>query len=74
MWERLQKVWCDTLGIRVSDWEILQNEGELEIDSLMIINFIVNVEDEFGIELDDSMLLMEEGEILEKVYEELQKM
>lgn len=74
MWERLQKVWCDTLGIRVSDWENLQNEGELEIDSLMIINFIVNVEDEFGIELDDSMLLMEEGEILGKVYEELQKM
>lgn len=73
MKERLLKIWCETLEIDLKDWEEIKSTGEIEIDSLMIIRFIVNVEDEFDVELDDELLLSGTDDIIFKVYNELEK-
>ncbi len=73
MKERLLKIWCETLEMDLKDWEEIKSTGEIEIDSLMIIRFIVNVEDEFDVELDDELLLSGTEDIIDKVYDELKK-
>lgn len=73
MREKLLELWCETLEIDVQDWQEIEKNGKIEIDSLMIIKFIVSVEDEFDVELDDSTLLLGTENILDKVYCELLK-
>lgn len=68
MREKLLDIWCKALEISVDDWIKISKTEDLEIDSLTIIKFIVDVEEEFDLELDDEMLLASEGDVFEKVY------
>ncbi len=68
MREKLLDIWCKALEISVDDWMEISKTEDLEIDSLTIIKFIVDVEEEFNLELDDEMLLASEDDVFEKVY------
>lgn len=71
MREKLLDIWCKALEISVDDWMELSKAEDLEIDSLTIIKFIVDVEEEFNLELDDEMLLASEDDVFEKVYNKI---
>lgn len=70
----LLKIWCETLDISLEEWESIEKNSSIEVDSLTAIMFIVNVEEAFEVELSEEMFLETDKNILNLVEAELKRM
>ena len=63
---KLIQLWCEALGADTADVdltneEIVEEITAYEIDSVGAIKFVVAVEEEFGVEISDELLILEDN-------------